>query len=53
VTTIRRPRRLFADHRQGVVIGLGLFILGAIVLHDAYEGRGRNTPKILRPFTFW
>lgn len=46
-------RRLFKDQRSAIIVGLVLFIGGAIVLHDAYEGRGRNTPLLLRPFTWW
>lgn len=46
-------RPIIADRRTAVVVGLALFVAGAIVLHDAYEGRGRDTPALLRPFTFW
>jgi hypothetical protein len=46
-------RRLFRDQKSAVIVGLVLFVAGAIVLHDAYEGRGRATPLILRPFTWW
>lgn len=33
--------------------GLGLFLAGAVLLHDAFEGRGRDTPLWARAFTFW
>lgn len=41
-----------ADPRTGVIVGLVLFIGGALVLHDVYGRRGRDTPLWLRPFTF-
>jgi hypothetical protein len=47
------PRPLIKNWKVAVVGGLVLFAAGAILLHDAYEGRGRKPPGILRPFTFW
>lgn len=41
------------DHTTAVLLGLLLFVGGAMVLYDAYEGRGKPAPRILRPFTFW
>lgn len=46
-------RHLIADPAAAVVVGLALFLLGSLVLHDAYEGRGRKPPLILRPLTWW
>jgi hypothetical protein len=48
---LRKP--LIRDQRTCLVLGLVLFVLGAKLLHDAYEGRGRSAPLLLRPFTFW
>lgn len=50
--TLQR-RRLFKDQSTAVLVGLVLFGVGALVLHDAYEGRGKSTPLVLRPFTWW
>lgn len=38
------------NHRTAVVVGLGLFLLSLWILYDAYEGRGKSTPRVLRPF---
>ena len=47
----RRP--LIADHRVAVVLGLASFAAGWALLYDAYDGRGRDQPRLLRPFTWW
>jgi len=47
----RRP--FVRDHVLGVVLGLGCFAAGWALLWDAYDGRGRAQPRILRPFTWW
>lgn len=46
-------RVLVANPNVAVVIGIALFLLGSLFLHDAYEGRGRPTPGLMRPFTWW
>lgn len=48
---MKRP--LIADPRTGVAVGLALFAAGLVVLHDAYDGHGRNKPAILGPFLPW
>jgi hypothetical protein len=48
-----RHRPVVADHRLGVALGLGCFLLGWGFLYDAYDGRGRDQPRLLRPFTWW
>lgn len=48
-----RRRHLIRDRQLEVLAGLGALVLGAILLRDAYEGRGRDQPKLLRPFSFW
>lgn len=35
------------------MLGLGCFLLGWYFLHDAYDGRGKDQPAWLRPFTWW
>jgi hypothetical protein len=44
---------IIRDRRIALWGGLALFVVGGIMLRDAYEGRGRNTPLIMRPFTWW
>jgi hypothetical protein len=39
-----------ADKRTAVLLGLMLFVAGAIVLWDAYERRGGRAPWPLRAF---
>jgi len=48
---MRKP--FIRNHKTAVLLGLALFAVGALVLWDAYEGRGKSTPRILRPVTFW
>jgi hypothetical protein len=51
-----RPRRRahwISNQRAEVAAGIGLFLAGAVLLHDAYDGRGADQPKLLRPFSFW
>lgn len=45
---MRRP--LIRNQQTAVVVGLALFVAGAFVLHDAYDGRGLRPPLALRPF---
>lgn len=44
----RRP--WIADKRTAILLGLGLFAAGVVVLWDAYERRGGRPPVLLRPF---
>lgn len=50
--SITRSRH-FMSPTMEVGAGIVFFLLGAWFLYQAYDGRGRDTPKILRPFTFW
>jgi hypothetical protein len=47
----RRP--FIRDPILEALAGLVLFGAGALLLHDAYDARGRKQPRILRPFSFW
>ncbi len=48
------PRHpLVKSHYVAIGIGVGLFLAGSWFLYDAWEGRGRKTPRIARPFTWW
>jgi hypothetical protein len=48
------PRQILVrEHKTAIVMGFGFFILGAVCLHDAYDGRGKQQPWWLRPFSFW
>jgi hypothetical protein len=44
----RKP--LMGNARSEALLGLVAFAAGAYLLWDAYEGHGRTTPLILRPF---
>ena len=46
-------KHIIRSRRAEVVLGLVLFGAGALLLRDAYDQRGVDTPLILRPFTFW
>lgn len=45
-------RHLISDARLETVVGVVALVLGAVLLRDAYEGRGRQQPVFMRPFTF-
>jgi hypothetical protein len=48
------PRRhLFRDPRLEAAAGVAAFAVGWWLLYNAYDARGRNQPKLLRPFTWW
>jgi|HubBroStandDraft_3_1064219.scaffolds.fasta_scaffold1514155_2 hypothetical protein len=46
-------KHLIRSRRTEVLAGLAFFGLGALLLRDAYDQRGVQTPVFLRPFTFW
>lgn len=46
-------RHLIADPTLETVAGLAAGALAWWLLWDAHEGRGRDQPKLLRPFTWW
>lgn len=41
------------NDRTAKLVALGVFMFGAWLMYNAYEGRGGNTPKGLRWATFW
>lgn len=41
------------SQRTAIVVGLAGFGVGWWGLWQAFEGRGRPTPRPLRPFTWW
>ena len=47
----RRPG-IFRNHRVEALAGGLLMLAGGLLLKDAYEGRGIEQPRFLRPFTF-
>jgi hypothetical protein len=47
------PRHLVADRNMEILLGLAALALGALLLRDAYEGRGRSQPALMRPFSWW
>ena len=48
---MKRP--LIKSQTTAVVAGCALVVAGFVVLHDAYDGRGRKKPMILGPFLPW
>lgn len=44
---------LVADQGTAIALGLAAFRVGWLLLWDAWEGRGRPTPPVMRPFTWW
>lgn len=49
----RRRRHIIADRRLELILGAAGFIAGGLLIRDAYEGRGIEQPRILRPFSWW
>ncbi len=49
--TIKKPLMRVQSH--AIIIGVALFLLGSWFLYDAWERRGKHTPRIARPFTWW
>jgi hypothetical protein len=43
----------FRSQTAAIVTGVALFLAGSYCLYDAWEGRGRHTPRVFRPFTWW
>lgn len=43
----RNPLRI-RDHHTAVLVGLALTAAGGWMLYDAYEGRGRSRPFLMR-----
>ncbi len=48
-----RRRPTIPDKTTAVVLGIGFFLAGWYCLYDAWEGRGGDTPKLFRAFTWW
>lgn len=44
---------LIADRRTEIAVGAGLFLLGSLLIRDAYDKRGESVPWWARPFTWW
>jgi hypothetical protein len=49
----RRRRPFVGSPTLGALLGLASFGLGWFFLWDAYDGRGADQPRLLRPFTWW
>lgn len=51
---IRPPSgHYIANANAEAMLGVGVFLVGWALLHDAYDRRGRDVPAIMRPFTWW
>jgi len=48
-----RYRHLFKSQQAEKAAGYGAMLLAAYLLYGAYEKRGRDQPRLLRPFSFW
>ena len=46
-------RPIIRNRNTAILAGVGMFLGGALLLHDAFEGRGVDTPWWARAFTFW
>ena len=46
---------LLRSRKAEIVLGVGLFVAGSLLLRDAWEGRRGpgSTPWPLRPFSWW
>jgi len=49
--TINRP--LVKDRTVALVLGAVAFVIGAVLIHDAYDGRGIPTPWPLGAVMPW
>lgn len=50
---MRRRRPYVKSQEAAVALGVGCFLAGWFFLWDAWEGRGGETPKVARAFTWW
>jgi hypothetical protein len=48
-----RRKHLIASRNLELAAGAAAFLVGALLLRDAYDGRGRDQPVWMRPFSFW
>lgn len=48
-----RRRHLIANRRLELALGIAGFIASSLLIRDAYEGRGIDQPRLLRPFSWW
>jgi hypothetical protein len=44
---------IIANQHMETALGVAAFLAGWLLLHDAYDRRGRNQPPLMRPFTWW
>lgn len=48
---VKRPA--FRRQSTAIAVGLGALGLAWFALYDAYQARGLDTPRPLRPITWW
>jgi len=48
-TRILPAHPFMRSHQAAIAIGAVLFLAGSWFLYDAWEGRGKPTPRFLRP----
>ena len=44
---------VFANERTEKSVGIGLVVVGFFLLYDAYDGRGKQKPRVFGPFLPW
>lgn len=53
MATARRGGHYIGNANVEAALGIAAGLLAWALLRDAYDGRGRSTPVLLRPFTWW
>jgi hypothetical protein len=49
-----KPRGHFIeDRRKEIFVGILMFMIGALLMYDAFEGRGKPIPWPANKFTPW
>lgn len=49
----KRTSHYIANRRLEIAAGVALFVGGSLLIRDAYDNRGRELPRLLRPFSWW
>ncbi len=43
----------FKSSNTAFAVGAAFFLAGWWCWYDAFDGRGKDQPKVIRPFTWW
>lgn len=52
MNAVTRPRHFMSSGME-VLTGFLFFLAGSWFIYQAYNGRGRDQPRLIRPFTWW